>query len=230
MKHGIIAFLTASFACSNSLCYAGTQIDFDSSAAIGAGTIQSISEGASLPIPANPSPADIFHTPSQSELGNTVFGITFHGTTQQEIFKDVLIQYLIKSGAGRACAVGVISRSDTYVVLRNGVIDIVSNNTGEQLYSVNNPALVNTMRIISAKVFVKENKVAPILICEFVEVVVMELVWKAIEGSWTQVWVETKKMVKECKESAGPIDEPAYTDTGTNGWPIPVRTFYPEVL
>lgn len=55
----------------------------------------------------------------------------------------------------------------------------------------------------------------------------MELLWKVIEGSWTQVWVETKKIIKECHEADGPI-EPAYTNTGSSGPTIPVRFAYTD--
>lgn len=152
-----------------------------------------------------------------SDHGTETLGILVKGLGKQEVLRDVLRQYLSAAQYRSDAALALLELPGTQVVFDADTVYLTDHNK-VSLYMLKNRALVNTLKVVLSSSSVQGRQY-----CELVETVVMQLMWKTIAGVWTQVWVEVVKQVKICRDEDGPIDEPPYTNTGSNGPLIPVR-------
>jgi len=188
----------------------GSDVDFDGAGKGSASLLETIktdSESSSSLIPSIPVRSWYGNINKQSqvagvgtgEIGTEILGITIKGTSKQKVLKDILKQYLsAKSDLDSNTAV-ILEHSDTQILFDEENVYIQTRGNNVPLYEIKNRALVNTIKIVLAK-DIPQNK----QYCEFVETVVMQLMWKTIFGVWTQVWEETVKLVKVCHDGTPP--------------------------
>jgi len=184
----------------------GSNVDFDGAGKVGASLLESIkidSENSGILITGIPTRSWYGNINEQSQtagdIGTAILGVTVKGTSKQKILKDILKQYLSVKSNIDSDTIAMLERSDTQILFDEENLYVQTKSNNVPLYKMKNRALVNTIKIILAK-DIPQNK----QYCEFVETVVMQLMWKTIFGVWTQVWEETVKLVKVCHDGTPP--------------------------
>jgi len=212
MKTMIIA-VAAAISLGAGLVNAGElKVNFDGADKGGASLLEAINsgtEGSEILIPGVPARSWHGDVNSQSQIavvlppagdtGAEILGITLKGTSKQEILKEVVKQYLSAKPDMGSDVIGLLSRSDTQIVFDEENVYVQAKNDRVILYEMKNRALVNTIKVVLSN-NIPQNK----QYCQFVEKVLMELMWREIEKVWKQVWVETKKLVEICTEGNPP--------------------------
>jgi len=172
-------------------------------------TVRNGAEGSGILIPGFParswhgdvdSPSRVAGVfPSAGNNGTEILGIPIKGISKQEILREVLKQYLSAKSNKDNYPVDLLERSDTQILFDEENVYIQTKSNNISLYAMKNRALVNTIKVVLSK-NISQNK----QYCELIEKVLLELMWREIEKVWTQVWVETKKLVEVCRDGNPP--------------------------
>ncbi|MBI4656669.1 MAG: hypothetical protein HY746_07995 [Elusimicrobia bacterium] len=131
-------------------------------------------------------------------------GMIAKGAIKDEILKEIIRWYLLVNSNPDRYAIGLLEQSDTQILFNEENVYIITKDNNVNPYTIKDKILVNTLKsALPAKIMQTKQTVQ---VCELVEVILIHYLWKVIDGVWKQVWVETKKLVNQCRNEEVPTD------------------------
>jgi len=142
---------------------------------------------------------------SEADTINESLGITIQGISKQEVLKEIVKQYLSAKSNKDSYPINLLERSDTQILFTEESVDIRIKGSNTYLYEIQDRALVYTIKTILSNGALHPKQAAG-LVCEFVKELVKSILWDIILQKWTEVWVETGKLIKVCTEENPPSE------------------------